>query len=376
MTTNAATGGTGVSGIWRQWRNTLLGDARFRRFAARFAPTRGIARREAKAVFDLCAGFVYSQILFAALRTGLLDLIAREPSSIAAIAAATDMPASSAARLCDAARVLGLADRLGDGRYVLGPRGAVIQSDAAIRAMIEHHAMFYRDLADPIALLRDPAKTGELGAFWRYAGGQTPDEGAAADYSRLMSGSIELVASEILDAYPFQHHRHLMDVGGGEGAFVAAIASRHRGLSLTLVDLPAVAARADSKLANIASIRVVGADFRGESLPLGADIVTLVRVLHDHDDDVALALLRKIRDALPEGGTVLIGEPMADAASAETVGAAYFGFYFLAMGQGRARRADEIERLLAQAGFGKFRRHTTSLPLQVGVVSATVQNKV
>jgi demethylspheroidene O-methyltransferase len=167
-----------------------------------------------------------------------------------------------------------------------------------------------------------------------------------------------------------------MDVGGGEGAFVAAIASRHRGLSLTLVDLPAVAARADSKLANIASIRVVGADFRGESLPLGADVVTLVRVLHDHDDDVALALLRKIRDALPEGGTVLIGEPMADAASAETVGAAYFGFYFLAMGQGRARRADEIERLLAQAGFGKFRRHTTSLPLQVGVVSATVQNKV
>jgi hypothetical protein len=46
------------------------------------------------------------------------------------------------------------------------------------------------------------------------------------------------------------------------------------------------------------------------------------------------------------------------------------------MGQGRARRADEIERLLAQAGFGNFRRHKTSLPLQVGVVSATVQNKV
>jgi demethylspheroidene O-methyltransferase len=376
MTINAATGSTGFSGIWRQWRNTLLGDARFRRFAARFIPTRAIARREAKAVFDLCAGFVYSQILFASLRTGMLDLIARRPCSVADIAAATDLPLSSTARLCDAARVLGLVDQLDDGRYVLGPRGAVVQSDAAIRAMIEHHAMFYRDLADPIALLRDPARPGELCTFWRYANGQTPDAGAAADYSRLMSGSIELVASEILDAYPFQRHRHLMDVGGGEGAFVAAVAARHRALSLTLVDLPAVAARAESKLGNVAPIRVVGADFRRESLPTGADIVTLVRVLHDHDDDVALALLRKIHAALPDGGTVVIGEPMADAASAETVGAAYFGFYFLAMGQGRARRADEIEALLAQAGFADFRRHATALPLQVGVVSATVRNRV
>ena len=188
MTIDAATGGTGFSGLWRQWRNALLGDARFRRFAARFIPTRAIARREAKAVFDLCAGFVYSQILYASLRTGMLDLIARAPCTEADIAAATDMPLSSAVRLCDAARVLGLADRLDDGRYVLGPRGAVVQSDAAIRAMIEHHAMFYRDLADPIALLRDPARPGELGAFWRYANGQTPDAGAAADYSRLMSG--------------------------------------------------------------------------------------------------------------------------------------------------------------------------------------------
>lgn len=379
MTIDAATGGTRFSGFWRHWRNTLLGDARFRRMAARFLPTRTIARREAKAVFDLCAGFVYSQILYAALRTGLLDLLARGPLSVADVAFATGLPHSSVVRLCEAARVLGLAEQLRDGRYVLGPRGAVIQNDAAIRAMIEHHAMFYRDLADPIALLRDPARTGELGAFWRYAGGQTPDMDAAADYSRLMSGSIELVASEILDAYPFQRHRHLMDVGGGEGAFVAAVAARCPALSLSLVDLPPVAERADlnlSRLALTARIRVFGVDFRRESLPFGADVVTLVRVLHDHDDDVALALLRKIRDALPQGGTVLVGEPMADAASAETVGAAYFGFYFLAMGQGRARRADEISALMSQAGFENPRSHPTALPLQVGVLSATAARRV
>ena len=71
-----------------------------------------------------------------------------------------------------------------------------------------------------------------------------------------------------------------------------------------------------------------------------------MRVLHDHDDPHALALLRAARRALPSGGHILVAEPMAGAASAERMGAAYFGFYLLAMGQGRARRPEEIGALL------------------------------
>jgi demethylspheroidene O-methyltransferase len=70
------------------------------------------------------------------------------------------------------------------------------------------------------------------------------------------------------------------------------------------------------------------------------------------------------------GGTILIGEPMADAPGAQTVGAAYFGFYLMAMGQGRARRPDEIAALLERAGFADFRLHPTSLPLRTAVATA------
>ena len=54
-----------------------------------------------------------------------------------------------------------------------------------------------------------------------------------------MSRTQPLVAEDILDAYPFARHRCLLDVGGGEGAFLAAAAKRAPHLALRLFDLPA-----------------------------------------------------------------------------------------------------------------------------------------
>ena len=36
---------------------------------------------------------------------------------------------------------------------------------------------------------------------------------------------------------------------------------------------------------------------------------------------------------------------------AETVGDAYFGFYLLAMGRGRARTPEQLKQMLTEAGF-------------------------
>ncbi len=105
-------------------------------------------------------------------------------------------------------------------------------------------------------------------------------------------------------------------------------------------------------------------------MPAGADIVSLVRVIYDHDDDPALAILRAARRALPAGGTLLLAEPMAGAAGAEPMGAAYFGMYLLAMGSGRSRSAAELTALLQAAGFERVRPRPTALPLQAGVLVA------
>lgn len=346
---------------WIQWRNRRLASARFQRWAARFALTRPVARAKARGLFDLTAGFVYSQILSACIELGLFELLSAGPLAVAEVAMRTELPEDAARCLLSAAGSLGLVEMLGADRVALGAEGAALRGNPGVADMVRHHRMLYADMADPVAFLRRGPGGGTLAGYWPYA---TGIEGDALPYSALMAASQPMIARQVLAAYPLGRHRKLLDIGGGEGAFLRAVSERHPGLALTLFDLPEVAARARGPW------RAIGGSFVSDPLPHGADIVTLVRILHDHDDAVAQALLAKIADVLPPGGTLLIAEPMAGTHGAEGVGA-YFSCYLWAMGSGRPRTAAEIGAMLNRAGFAKWREHRTDTPLIARVISAS-----
>ncbi|HRI51815.1 MAG TPA: methyltransferase [Pseudomonadota bacterium] len=370
--------GTSVSDWWLGLRNRILSSPRFQRWAARFPLTRLIARRRASSLFDLCAGFVYSQVLNATVRLRLLEELTAGPQTAAELAPVLALGPDAARRLLDAAASLRLVERRGGGRYGLGVHGASLIANPAVARMIEHHALLYRDLADPVALLRGEQASTELGQFWSYAGhsAAVPSTDAqVAQYSALMAGSLSLIAQDILEAYPLGRHRCLLDVGGGEGAFVEAAARKAPELLLWLFDLPPVAARACARLgrAGLAGkTTVIGGDVFRDALPQGADLVSLVRVLHDHEDAQALRILQAVRRALPPGGVLLVAEPMAGTAGAEPMGDAYFGFYLLAMGQGRPRTSAQLRALLQEAGFARVRSSKTRRPMLTRLMVAEV----
>jgi demethylspheroidene O-methyltransferase len=188
-----------------------------------------------------------------------------------------------------------------------------------------------------------------------------------------MAASQPLVADEILDAYALRRHRCLLDVGGGDGRFLATVAQRVPALRLVLFDLPVVAERARARFAAAgigARASAVGGSFLTDALPRGADIASLVRVVHDHDDAAAMTILCAVRAALPAGGTLLLAEPMAGTPGAEAMGDAYFGFYLLAMGRGRPRSAAVLTAMLTAAGFDRVRGLPTHLPLQTQLLVA------
>jgi demethylspheroidene O-methyltransferase len=116
--------------------------------------------------------------------------------------------------------------------------------------------------------------------------------------------------------------------------------------------------------------RAHGGNFFTDALPAGADVVSLVRVMFDHDDESVLRILRAVRRMLPDDGVLLVAEPLAGTAGALPMGDAYFGFYLLAMGKGRSRSAGELGALLQDAGFGRVREARTSMPLQTGLLIA------
>jgi demethylspheroidene O-methyltransferase len=361
---------------WQAWRDRILTSPDFQRRAARSWWMRPIARRRARALFDLVAGFVYSQVLQACVRLGLFELLHQGPLTAAALARRLDLPPDALQRLLAAAVSLDLLEHREGGRYGLGPLGAAMVGNEGIAAMVEHHAVLYADLQDPVALLRGSGSGAALSRYWAYATTDAPGElppERVRDYSALMSASQPLVADEVLDTYDVSRHRCLLDVGGGQGRFLRAVARRAPALQLKLFDLPGVVPAAQAAFSAeglTARATVYGGDFTRDALPRGADIVTLIRVLYDHPDARALAILAAVFQALPPNGTLLVAEPMAGAPDAPRMGDAYFGFYLLAMRGGSSRTAAELSALLHLAGFDRVRERSTPIPLQVGVLVA------
>jgi demethylspheroidene O-methyltransferase len=333
-------------------------------------------------LFDVCAGFVYSQILFACVRLKLFDLLAEEPASAADLAAKLKVPLESTERLLEAAVSLRLVEKRPGGRFGLGSLGAALVGNPAVGAMVEHHSLLYKDLHDPVGLLRGESRDTELARYWTYSaspvlppagnGARRPDA-RIGDYTSLMSNSQPLVSSEILDAYPLNKHQRLLDVGGGEGTFLIEAGKRYQHLHLTLFDLPSVAQRASQRFESLGlqgRATALGGDFLSDPLPEGSDVVSLVRVVHDHDDQAAMTLLRAAHRALPPKGVLLLAEPMAGTPGAEPVADAYFGFYLLAMGRGRPRTAQNLQRMLQEVGFTETHLLRTRQPLQSRLIVA------
>lgn len=344
--------------------NRLAGSRRFQAFCARVPLLRGLARREGAALFDQMQGFVQSQVLMALVELRVLHHLADRPLTAAALAPLLGLPEDRAQVLLQAGAAMKLLKRRGDA-FALARRGAAFLAVPGLDEMVRHHAVLYRDLADPVAFFRGETQP-ELARFWPYVfGADGPmDADVTARYSRLMAGSQTLVAEEALSHLSFRGVRRLMDVGGGTGAFLRAVRARHPGLELALYDLPQVVEQAPLP----ADVARHGGSFREGALPQGADAISLVRVLYDHGDETVRALLARVFQALPPGGRVLVIEPMSGGERPDLQTDVYFSVYTLAMQTGRCRSAAEIAQLLRETGFASVASTSTSRPFVTGIV--------
>lgn len=366
-----------ASPTWRERyvrkRNQVIGSPGFQRWAARFPGMRWMARKRATAMMDLIVGFSYSQTLRAADESGLIDALAFGPIDFAEICDATGLGLEGAQRLVRAARALDLAEEVAPGQWMLGEQGAALHSNQGARAMIRHHKLLYADMLDPLELLqKGKTEPTQLSRFWSYAGAlrDHSERGTETNaYSELMASSQHFVAEQVLDSFAFKGVQSLLDVGGGHGAFAKAIGEVHPHLQLGVFDLPEVVEGA--RRAGIDGAHFHPGNFFEDPIPEDYDLVSLIRILHDHDDSAAQNLLSSIRSSLTPGKRLLIAEPMAEIPGAEPMGEAFFGFYLWAMGSGRPRSPKEIQSMLADAGFDRTQVIDTPQPVIASVIVAT-----
>ena len=359
--------------------------------------TRWFTQKRTREVFDLMAGFVHFQVLLNCLRLGVLRRVHESPCTLEELAQQLGLPIERLDRLVWSAVALKLVDQRSNGRYGIGPLGVLVVSYPGIEAMVEHNALLYADMADTPRMLKSQAgiEDAKMHQYWPYTFGQVgvtaehncelelPPETQAPRasraslapqterYSTLMSVSQNFVIQEITASYDFSQHQTVLDVGCGLGRFASTLAQQQGALSLMLMDLPEVVKLTQRSHMNtnyVSRMSFVPGSFKTDPIPMGADLVTLVRVAHDHSDQDVEHLFKKIHAALPLRGRLLLAEPMADPKGERQD--AYFHFYLMAMGEGRLRTPQKLSNMMQQAGFSRIELLANPMPTHARILVA------
>jgi hypothetical protein len=186
-------------------------------------------------------------------------------------------------------------------------------------------------------------------SVWQFRA-EHPEYGATFDRAMTqLSGSS---AEAVIRAYDFSAFRHIVDVGGGQGLMLAAILRAHPQIRGTLFDQPDVVAGARPVLVErgvIDRCDIVGGSFF-ETVPEGGDAYLMRVVIHDWEDDEAIAILKVCQRAMRETAKLLLIERLI--APPNEMPAAKFGdLNMLALPGGKERTHEEFSDLFARSGF-------------------------
>jgi hypothetical protein len=301
-----------------------------------------------------------------------VDHIAAGRRTAAEIARAAGVHAGALDRVLRHLVTVGLLTRDAAGRYATTELGEQLRDDhpAGKRKWLDMAGGVGRgDLS--FVELAHTVRTGEPAYPVRYGesfwADLDADPGLSASFDALMGHHIETDAADIADAYDWTPLGHVVDVGGGSGTLLGVLLAAHPVLTGTVVDLPGPAARARQRFVHSGlsdrAAAVPGSFF--DPLPSGAGGYVLSAIIHDWDDEHAVAILRRCAEAAGDRGVVLVIEAVgADGESADTA----MDLRMLAYNGGRERGLTELCALADRAGLTMRAAHPVGRAAYMSIV--------
>lgn len=287
----------------------------------------------------------------AAVELGLVDLLAERPRTATDLAEAAETDPDATGRLLRALVTVDLVEQDAERRFALTELGASLRWDAP--ASLRSQALLQADPAVWAAWghLVHSVRTGE-NAFtakhgidiWAHRA-EHPDRNAS--FNELMASRSEEVAGAVAASYEFSDLTHVVDVGGGRGALLAAVLRAYPHLTGTVFDQEH--AVADMPPPGLESRWSAASGSFFESVPSG-DGLLLKSILHDWPDEECVAILVRCREALRPAGVVLVVEIVLGRPGHERE-AAFSDLNMLVGPGGRERAEEEYRALFERAGL-------------------------
>jgi len=308
---------------------------------------------------------VPARAILVAAKLGVADFIDVDGATTAQLAARLDVDTDALRRLLQILASIGVFRETEPDLFVLTPLGETLRSDGP--SSVRDYAIYVHDfIYESFAALDVTVRTGKPAfdaihgmAFFDYLQ-KHPDRAAIFHAGIGRRGRIE--ARAIIDAYDFSVARRVVDVGGGNGAFLSAILAAHPDVSGVLVDrAAAINAAKAGQGGELPRCEFVDSDIF-KQIYAGGDTYTLKRLLFDFSDEDAIRILENCRKAASDGARLLIIEVLK-APSGQRDLAHAMDLVFLVLLGGRTRTQEHYAGLLERSGF-RLRR---TIPTQSDV---------
>jgi O-methyltransferase/methyltransferase family protein len=324
----------------------------------------------ARLLSQMLAAAWLAQALSVAARLGIADRLVAGPLAAAELAERLDTDAVATYRLLRALAGAGVFTEGADGRFSLTPLAEPLRADApdSLRdyAIMAGERWVWASIGEMMHSVRTGAP-----AFHHLFGAPVFDYYVAhPEAGRIGSDGLKSVGrgqdEAVVAALELRGVRRLVDVGGGQGALLAALLAAHPEAEGVLFDLPHVVALAPSVLAaaGVSSrCRSISGDFF-KVMPPDGELYLLRKVLHDWDDGRADQLLAVCRAAMPPGARLVVAETIVPEGNAPAY-AKLLDLLMLAYAGGRERTEREYRTLLAAAGFAVERTVATRSSLSL-----------
>jgi len=310
-------------------------------------------------LFDLLQSHRVTAVIYVAAELGIAELLRDGAQSLDELTEATGADRHALGRLLTALSTIGLCSRVDADRYSLTEIGAAL--DGAAEKSFKAWTIFEGDmLFKSWHGMLETIMTGKTAAHLLGARNsfdlmaRTPSN--VGMFNAAMADLTRLVTPDVLGAYDFGRINSLMDVGGGSGEFIGAVARKYPHIQGIVFDLPRCAETATRHLerAGVSDrANFVAGDFF-EAIPNLADAIILKSVIHDWNDERSSVVLQNCRRALPENGTLLLVErmmPEAPGTSDEDRAQAMSDLNMLRGPGGLERTEQQYRHLLNESGF-------------------------
>ena len=324
-------------------------------------------------LLELIAIRLISESIYVAAALGLADLLADGPKSVEELAKTTGVGASSLRRVMRALVTFDVFAQDSDGRFAMAPTGEFLKRET--EGSLHSAALFFGGErgAKVDELFLHCVKTGDT-AWKMISGGnwitwlQSNSEWNSL-FNAMMTAFSTLHLTGVLEAYDFSFASRIVDVGGGHGKIISEILKRNPRTHGVLFDLPHALEGGRKTIAQAGltdRCEVVSGDFF-VSVPSGADVYVLSRVIHDWNDEKAIAILKVVRKAIAPTGRLILLEVMLRPGQTK-VYPVLSDLNMLVRTGGCERTEEEYRALYDNSGFALTRTVATIAPTGTTVI--------